>query len=118
MPALTKTQTTAGLVSFCLTVPEHVAGKFEMALAALLALTEEEDDGRMYGIAETFPDMGPGNILRAMRRRGDLTQEHLAEAVGTTKANISAMETGKRPIGKAMAERLAKALNTSYKVFL
>jgi plasmid maintenance system antidote protein VapI len=28
------------------------------------------------------------------------------------------MERGKRPIGKAMARRLAKALGTSYKVFL
>lgn len=72
----------------------------------------------MYGIADTFPDMGPGNILRGMRRREDLTQVRLAEEIGTTKANISAMETGKRPIGKTMAERLAKALNTSYKVFL
>ena len=118
MPALTKTQTTAGFVNFSLTVPEHMAGKVETALSALLALTDEDEDGRVYGIADTFPDMGPGHILRAMRRRGDLTQERLAEAVGTTKANISAMETSKRTIGKAMAERLAKALNTSYKVFL
>jgi transcriptional regulator with XRE-family HTH domain len=75
-------------------------------------------DDRMYGTADTFPDMGPGNILRGMRRREDLTQEQLAVMVDVTKADISAMETGKRPIGEAMAERLAKALNTSYKVFL
>ena len=72
----------------------------------------------MYGITDSFPDMGPGNILRGMRRREDLTQEQLASMVDVTKAAISAMETGKRPIGEAMAERLAKALNTSYKVFL
>ena len=29
----------------------------------------------MYGITDSFPDMGPGNILRGMRRREDLTQE-------------------------------------------
>lgn len=72
----------------------------------------------MYGITDTFPDMGPGNILRGMRRREDLPQEQLAVMIDVTKADISAMETGKRPIGEAMAERLAKALNTSYKVFL
>jgi len=72
----------------------------------------------MYGIADTFPNMGPDNILRGMRRREDLTQEQLAVMVDVTKADISAMETGKRPIGEAMAVRLAKALNTSHKVFL
>jgi plasmid maintenance system antidote protein VapI len=32
--------------------------------------------------------------------------------------HVSEMETGKRPIGKEVAERLAKALNADLRIFL
>jgi DNA-binding XRE family transcriptional regulator len=56
--------------------------------------------------------------LRGCRYREDMTQKELAEKLGITQGNLSAMENGKRPIGKEMAKRLAKILNTNYKHFL
>ena len=47
-----------------------------------------------------------------------LTQAQLAEKIHIKPHHISEMENGKRTIGKEMAKRLAKALNTGYKVFL
>jgi plasmid maintenance system antidote protein VapI len=38
--------------------------------------------------------------------------------VGVKPTHISAMERGKRPIGKEMAKRLGKVLRIGYKVFL
>ena len=53
--------------------------------------------------------------LRAYRYREDLTQAELAAKAGVPQANISAMENGKRPIGLAMAKKLAAVLNCDYK---
>jgi len=47
-----------------------------------------------------------------------LTQKEAAELSGISQAHISFMESGKMAIGVARAKRLAKALNTGYKVFL
>lgn len=67
---------------------------------------------------EVFPDSHCGKILRGLRTREDLTQVQLAEKLGLRPHHISEMEHGKRVIGKAMAKRLAKALNASYKPLL
>lgn len=67
---------------------------------------------------EVFADLGPGDALRGMRGLREMTQAQLAAAIGIHKSHISSMERGTRPIGKEMTMRLAKALNTSYKVFM
>ena len=59
-----------------------------------------------------------GLVLRGLRTREDLTQRQLAELIGVSPHHISEMENNKRPIGKEMAKRLAKALNANYRVFL
>ena len=60
----------------------------------------------------------PGVILRGARGKEGLTQTELAGQLGIPASNISEMESGKRPIGKKMAQRLAKVLKINYKVFL
>ena len=71
---------------------------------------------------ELFPEYKdedlPGVCLRGGRYREGLTQKQLADMIGIPQRHISEMENGKRPIGKEMAKRLAKALNIGYKVFL
>jgi DNA-binding XRE family transcriptional regulator len=67
---------------------------------------------------EAFPGLGPGDILQGARDREGITQTELPEKIGVKPHHISEMESGKRSIGKDMARRLAKALNTGYKVFL
>jgi len=59
-----------------------------------------------------------GLILRGLRVREGVTQKQLAELIGVLPHHISEMENKKRPIGKEMARRLAKALNANYRVFL
>ncbi|HCU24348.1 MAG TPA: XRE family transcriptional regulator [Deltaproteobacteria bacterium] len=70
----------------------------------------EKDEIEKYG--------EPALILRGARKKEDLTQVELSHRLGVPQSNIAAMESGKRPIGKAMARRLAKALNIDYRVFL
>jgi DNA-binding XRE family transcriptional regulator len=64
-------------------------------------------------------DTNPSGVyLRGIRLREDLTQEGLAKLTGIPRNNISAMEHGKRPIGKEMAKKLAAALHCDYRRFL
>lgn len=66
-------------------------------------------------------DMGgvkPCDYLRGIRYREDLTQKEMAARLGVTPANLSAMERGKRPIGKALAKKIAGIFGGSYKSFL
>jgi DNA-binding XRE family transcriptional regulator len=65
-----------------------------------------------------YPDFNGSVALRGARKREALTQKELAHLVGISQAHISAMEHGKRPIGKDLAKRLAKALKVNYRVFL
>ena len=65
-----------------------------------------------------FPAFHVGHALRGLRSREQLTQKQLADMIGAKPSHISEMEHEKRPIGKDMAKRLAKALKTNYKVFL
>ncbi len=59
-----------------------------------------------------------GAALRGFRLRDRLTQVQLAEKVGINQANLSKMEHGKRPIGKAMAKKFAALFHTDYRIFL
>ncbi len=59
-----------------------------------------------------------GACLQGARLNANLSQVELAEKLKIPQTNISAMELGKRPIGKNMAKRLAKVLNIDYRVFL
>lgn len=59
-----------------------------------------------------------GLYLRGLRLREDYTQAKLGQLIGTSPNNISAMEHGRRPIGKEIAQRLAKVFKTDYRMFL
>lgn len=52
------------------------------------------------------------NYLKAWREFRGLTQEQLAELVGTTKAVISLLENEKRPLSSKWLRKLAEALDT------
>lgn len=55
----------------------------------------------------------PPNNLRAWRVKRGLTQEQLAEMVGTTKAAIGHLETGERGLSDKWLRKLAPALGTT-----
>ena len=91
------------------------AAKAEDARRALAVLGGEEAS---VPWREAYPDFGPGQALLGARAKEGLTQKALASRIGVTQANLSQMEHGKRPIGKAMAKRLAQALDVDYRLFL
>ncbi len=119
-----KVQTTGEFADICVRVPAAHAARVCAVIENLLALLPgQEPEGvaaetRLLTVAEVFPEMQPGDILRGARHREGLTQVQLAAMIGAKPSHISEMEKGKRPMGKDMAKRLAKALNTSYQVFL
>jgi DNA-binding XRE family transcriptional regulator len=66
-----------------------------------------------------FKDMPfPGSYLAGFRHREGMTQLELAERSGIPRRHISEMETGRRPIGKANAKKLADALNVDPRLLL
>ena len=67
---------------------------------------------------EVFPGFGGGHSLRGARYREEVSQRQLSRLTGVSVQNISAMEHGRRPIGKEMAKRLAKVLNTDWRLLL
>ncbi|MFC7878709.1 helix-turn-helix domain-containing protein [Isoptericola sp. NPDC057391] len=48
--------------------------------------------------------------LRAERERAGLSQARLAELAGIAPSNLSAYESGKRPVSPAMIERIRRAM--------
>ncbi|MDR2851194.1 MAG: helix-turn-helix domain-containing protein [Desulfovibrio sp.] len=56
--------------------------------------------------------------MRGLRYRECLTQKQLAEKMGINTQNLSHMEHGRRPVGKEMAKRFAKILNTDRRLLL
>jgi ribosome-binding protein aMBF1 (putative translation factor) len=119
-----KVQTTGEFADISVRVPAAHAAKVCAVIENVLALIPGQEAGaetnedRLYTVGEVFPDMQPGDILRGARHREGLTQAQLAIKIGVKPSHISEMEKGKRPMGKDMAKRLGKALNTSYRVFL
>ena len=125
MLELTKTQTTDEYVEILLRgIPSDKGELVKETIEKILDLAGMsfrkmgEDDAGLYSIEEVFSDFHEGHALRGLRSREGLTQKQLAEMIGVKPSHISEMENGKRTIGKEMAKRLAKALETEYKIFL
>lgn len=57
------------------------------------------------------PSARRGVYLREWRESRHLTQDQLAERIGTTKATISRIENGKRPYSEGYLHEVADALN-------
>jgi ribosome-binding protein aMBF1 (putative translation factor) len=85
-------------------------------------LTEWDlEEKELYDPEEISPELAwnsGGISIRGARGKEDITQKQLSELTGIAQHHISEMETGKRPIGKETAKKLAKALNIDYRVFL
>jgi len=60
----------------------------------------------------------PGITLRIRRENAGITQAKLAELTGLAVSNISAIENGRRPVGLAVAKKLAKALGRPVSEFV
>jgi DNA-binding XRE family transcriptional regulator len=99
--------------------PEVISQLRKYALKIGAGIIETADDSIPASDISPELDTNPtGVYLRGIRLREELTQEALAELTGISRSNISAMEHGKRPIGKETAKKLATALNCDYRRFL
>ncbi len=70
---------------------------------------------------ELFPEITTnpqGAYLKGIRYREELTQVQLSELTGIQRRHISEMESGKRTIGKAIAQKLAAVLRIDYRMLL
>jgi len=56
--------------------------------------------------------------LRGLRYRENLSQVEFAKGIGISQSNLSAMENGKRSIGKQIAKRIAAEFDIDYRYFL
>ncbi|RRD71220.1 MULTISPECIES: helix-turn-helix domain-containing protein [unclassified Desulfovibrio] len=107
-----------------LSIPSNKADAVLEALSGILPLAGlrlrrvNEDGEKIYSVKEVFPDANPAMALRGFRGKMEWTQQELASRLGTTQNSISAMESGKRPISRAMAMRLGEVFDIAYKVFL
>lgn len=59
-----------------------------------------------------------GVVLKSLRLEKGLSQKQVALQVGVQQPNYSRLESGKLPIGKTIAKRLAAFFETDYKIFL
>jgi DNA-binding XRE family transcriptional regulator len=110
-----KKHTTGGYVEVRFRIPVTKVVEAKQILASYGAIAE---DSESIPWEEVYPDFNGSVALRGARKREALTQKELAHLVGVSQTHISEMEHGKRPIGKDMARRLAKALKVNYRVFL
>ena len=67
---------------------------------------------------QVSPPLGPGSYLRRLLRYANVTQETLADAIGTSRFTINQIVTGKRSVTPGMALRLSKATGTSTDIWL
>jgi len=96
----------------------EVKAMLEAKGCSIQQVTPATDEKERYTSEEVFPGFHAGHSLRGARYREDVSQRQLAKLTGVSVQNISAMENGRRPIGKDMAKRFAKVLNVDWRLLL
>ena len=82
-----------------------------------------KEDNKHLSIDDVFGDLieehgEPGLLLKGLRHREDLSQIELAKILNISQTNLSAMENGRRAIGKELAKRISQKFEVDYRIFL
>ena len=86
--------------------------RYDIAMAA--NAQQRRDGGEEYLPVEMVDRLLAGEApLRIWRKHRQLTQQELADRIGTTHVNLSLMERGKREGSVALWRRLARELDTN-----
>lgn len=64
------------------------------------------------------PEKRVGIIFRGIRSKKNLTQTEVAARLGIDQSDVSKIEKGKRPIGKALAKKIEKEFGIDYRRLL
>jgi len=109
-----------GCESFSYSVPDRKFGEIDNFLGSLTGGAAERPGSNWRDLfkSDIRAHGEPGLALKGARLKEELTQAKLAERIGIEQSNVAAMESGKRPIGKEMAKRLAEELGVDYRIFL
>lgn len=80
-------------------------------------------DSDYVGIEETFSDLLSDQdesavLLKGLRTREGLSQIEFSKLIGVSQQNLSAMENGRRSIGKVLAKRIADQFDIDYRLLL
>ena len=59
----------------------------------------------------------PGVLLKGLRYREGLSQIEFAKKLNISQTNLSAMENGRRAIGKELAKRISFIFGLDYRLF-
>ena len=60
----------------------------------------------------------PGVLVKGLRAREGLSQDEFAKKINIGQTNLSAIENGRRSIGKVLAKRISEVFKVDYKIFL
>lgn len=117
MSALTKKRHTDDVAKIswhggCYVVPIEVMERYKIT-----------PDNQYTSIDGLFSDLTqksgePGVLLKGLRYREGLSQIEFAKKLNISQTNLSAMENGKRAIGKELAKRIADIFGLDYRNFL
>ena len=93
-------------------VPLRVIKKYKVA-----------DNEDTVSIDDVFGDLisqygESGVLLKGLRRKEGLSQIEFAKMIGVSQNNLSAMENGRRSIGKEIAKRIAEKFGVDYRILL
>lgn len=80
-------------------------------------------DDKYTSIDDLFGDLNqkygePAVLLKGLRYREGLSQIEFAKKLNISQTNLSAMENGRRAIGKELAKRIANLFELDYRIFL
>lgn len=89
----------------------------------LRSVQMRNDNEESIDATEVFPNTQDvekrvGIIFRSIRFKHDLTQAEIAERLGIDQSDVSKIEKGKRPIGKALAKKIEKEFGIDYRRLL
>lgn len=94
-------------------IPKSIAEKYEDKTKSADSVLPEDI---FANIEKKYTKAGV--FLRGVRYREGLTQLEMAKKINITQADLSKMESGKRPIGKIIAKRIEKIFGVNYRYFL
>lgn len=83
----------------------------------------DPNDDKYVSIEDTFAELiqksgEPGMLLRGLRYREGLSQIEFASRINISQTNLSAIENGRRHIGKELAKRIGEIFGIDYRLFL